>query len=48
MLYSLHFYFKNPKRIDQFDTLANIGALIADNFDLEQPEIGKSMLNELK
>lgn len=39
--------FKNPRRISPFDTFANIGATIADNFDIEQPEIGKSILNEL-
>lgn len=39
--------FKNPKRLDQFDTLANIGATIADNFDIEKPEIGESILNKL-
>ena len=30
-----------------FDTLADIGAIIADNFDLEKTEIGTSILNEL-
>jgi len=39
--------FKNPKRLPQFETLANIGALIADNFDVEMPEIGESILEEL-
>ena len=46
ILYSRNF--KNPKRLEQFDTLANIGAMIADNFDLEAPEIGKSILDELE
>ncbi|MCH5180979.1 MAG: phosphopentomutase, partial [Erysipelotrichales bacterium] len=46
ILYSRNF--KNPKRLEQFDTLANIGALIADNFDVEMPEIGKSILEELE
>lgn len=40
--------FKNPKRLEQFDTLANIGALIADNFDIDMPEIGESILEELE
>ena len=40
--------FKEPKRLQPFDTLANIGALIADNFDVELPEIGKSILDELE
>ena len=39
--------FKNPKRLKPFDTLADIGAIIADNFDLEKTEIGTSILNEL-
>ena len=40
--------FKEPKRLEQFPTLANIGALIADNFDVEMPEIGESILDELE
>lgn len=39
--------FKNPKRLAPFETFANIGATIADNFDLEKPEIGESILSEL-
>lgn len=39
--------FKNPNRLPQFSTLANIGATIADNFDLTKPEIGESILDEL-
>ena len=46
ILYSRNF--KNPRRLAPFDTFANIGALIADNFDLEMPEIGKSILEELE
>jgi len=46
ILYSRNF--KNPKRLEQFPTLANIGALIADNFDVEMPEIGTSILDELE
>ena len=40
--------FKEPKRLEQFPTLANIGALIADNFDVEMPPIGTSILDELE
>ena len=40
--------FKKPKRLPQFETLADIGALIADNFELDPPEIGKSILDELE
>lgn len=39
--------FKNPKRLPKFETLANIGATIADNFDLEMPQIGESILDNL-
>ena len=40
--------FKEPKRLKPFETFANIGATIADNFDIEMPEIGESILKELK
>lgn len=40
--------FKNPGRLEAFDTFANIGATIADNFDIEMPEIGQSVLDKLK
>lgn len=40
--------FKKPGRLKQFDTFANIGATIADNFDVTAPEIGVSVLEELK
>ena len=46
ILYSRNF--KKPGRLGQFETLADIGALITDNFDLESPEIGKSVLEELE
>ena len=46
ILYSRNF--KKPCRLEQIDTLANIGALIADNFDLPELEIGKSILGELE
>jgi len=39
--------FKNPRRIPPFETLANIGATIADNFDIQKPEIGESILDQL-
>lgn len=39
--------FKNPKRLEPFETFANIGATIADNFDIESPEIGQSILDRL-
>ena len=40
--------FKEPKRLKIFDTLANIGATIADNFDVKLPDIGESVLEELE
>lgn len=46
ILYSRNF--KKPRRLEQFNTLADIGALITDNFDLEKPELGTSILNELE
>ena len=39
--------FNDPKRLPVLDTLADIGATIADNFDLEKPEIGNSILDKL-
>ena len=39
--------FNDPKRLSVLETLADIGATIADNFDLEKPEIGKSVLDKL-
>ena len=46
ILYSRNFI--HPKRLSPFNTLANIGALIADNFDLDKPEIGESILDTLE
>ena len=40
--------FKKPRRLEVQDTLANIGATIADNFDVNIPEIGTSILDELE
>ena len=40
--------FKNPKRLEIQDTLAVIGATIADNFEITPPEIGTSILDELE
>jgi len=46
ILYSRNF--KNPRRLPNFETLADIGATIADNFEIGAPEIGKSILEELE
>ena len=40
--------FKEPKRLKVFETFANIGATIAENFDVNKSEIGESILEELK
>lgn len=40
--------FIEPKRLSPLMTLADIGATIADNFNVLKPEIGKSFLEELK
>ena len=40
--------FLEPKRLEVLETFADIGATIADNFDVDMPSIGKSILDELK
>lgn len=39
--------FKEPRRLEPFNTLADVGATIADNFDLNPTEIGESFLEKL-
>ena len=39
--------FKDPKLLPPSDTLADVGATIADNFDLIPPQIGQSLLDKL-
>ncbi len=46
ILYSRNF--KYPKRLPIQDTLACIGATIADNFEIAPPEIGSSLLEALE
>lgn len=46
ILYSRNF--KHPKRLAPFETFANIGATIADNFEVELPLIGESILDDLE
>lgn len=46
ILYSRSFL--ESGQIDILNTLADIGATIADNFDVEKPWIGNSFLNKLK
>lgn len=46
ILYSRNF--KTPHRLAPLETFADIGATIAENFDLEEPEIGKSFLEDLE
>lgn len=40
--------FKEPKKLEPLKTMADIGATIADNFNVEVPEIGESFLDSLK
>ena len=40
--------FKTPHRLPPFETLADIGATISENFDLGETEIGKSFLEDLE
>ncbi len=46
IIYSRNFI--SPKRLPVLNTLADIGATIADNFDVSNPEIGKSFLDNLE
>jgi phosphopentomutase len=40
--------FGNPSKLDKFNTYAVIGYTIADNFNVNEPDIGYSILNNLK
>ncbi|MBE6150336.1 MAG: phosphopentomutase [Firmicutes bacterium] len=40
--------FKTPGRLEPLQTMADIGATIAENFGLEKPSIGTSFLDKLK
>lgn len=40
--------FLEPKKLEPFRTMADIGATIAENFEVEKPEIGESFLDKLK
>ena len=40
--------FKTPKRLEVLETFADIGATIADNFLVDVPSFGKSILDELE
>lgn len=40
--------FKEPKRLENLKTFADIGASVADNFNVEKPKIGTSFLRKLK
>lgn len=46
ILYSRNF--KEPKRLIPLETFGDIGATIADNFDIDLPEIGTSIIDELE
>lgn len=40
--------FKEPKKLDILKSMADIGATIAQNFEVDMPEIGTSFLDKLK
>ena len=40
--------FKDPHQLDVLETMADIGATITDNFNLEKPWMGTSFLDKLK
>ncbi len=40
--------FKTPGKLGDFETFANIGATIAENFNVAKPSIGESILRNLK
>ena len=40
--------FKNPKKLKEFSTFADIGFSVADNFNVKLPAIGSSFLKDLK
>ena len=40
--------FLKPRKLEILQTMADIGATIADNFDIDKPEIGTSFLEKLK
>ena len=40
--------FKEPKKLDILNSMADIGATIAENFDVEKPLLGNSFLDKLK
>ena len=40
--------FKEPKKLTPLESFADIGATIADNFDVRKPNMGKSFLDKLK
>ena len=40
--------FKDPKRLNNLQTFADIGATISDNFKVNKPLIGESFLERLK
>ena len=40
--------FIEPKQLEILDTLADVGATILDNFELEKPWFGKSFKDKLK
>ena len=46
MIYSR--MFKEPKKLDILNSMADIGATIAENFEVDKPLLGNSFLDKLK
>jgi len=40
--------FREPKKLDILDSMADVAATIAENFEVQKPEIGVSFLDKLK
>ena len=40
--------FTKPRHLKEFDCFTDIGATIADNFNVEMPKYGRSALEKLK
>ena len=40
--------FKEPKKLPALESFSDIGATIAENFDVRKPNMGTSFLNKLK
>ena len=46
LIYSKNF--KTPKHLKELDCFSDIGSTIADNFNVQKPDVGKSFLKKLQ